>query len=37
MGFKKLNYEKTNTNKNVNKRKGKLEPTKKPKYKKEWK
>jgi hypothetical protein len=37
MGFKKLNYEKTKTDKNANKRKAKLDAYKKPKNKKEWK
>ena len=35
MGFKKLNFEKSKTTKG-NKSKKKMEPNKKPKYKKQW-
>ena len=37
MGFKKLNYEKSKTDKDVNKKRAKLDVYKKPKNKKEWK
>lgn len=37
MGFKKLNFEKTKTDKNANKKRATLDVYKKPKNKKEWK
>jgi hypothetical protein len=36
MGYKKVAFEKTKGDKDQKKKGGKLEPQKKPKYKKQW-